>query len=357
MSDARLARMVVCMPTSGTLVWQFKNPQRWIGSPGIDPKQLAQAAQGQQQAFPQRKRDRHLALLRFPPFRPGQNDERSDSHIVRRWQEWRDQPWLRGQRLTWIAGRRSDGTALDSTGGERQGRGDRTQLSARQHLRTDTGAEQEGVGQGDRERLLYQHSWRKERLGLNSAESGSMPEKTGMQGTNVPGRVWLLYGETAQAVSGACRKQLDAGSWQGGRAKQLLSADEKRVYSCSGGFHPIGVPVEKDALQRRQIIEDLLNKPKVDQGGRKWSSGTYHITNTSRHLDGRYTMIIKKGRQGTRNVESRPPTNSWDARQEHLLQGSHDGIDFLTRTNVPDGSRKNLHFVTDLWEELNRLFA
>ncbi len=110
-----------------------------------------------------------------------------------------------------------------------------------------------------------------------------MPEKTGMQGTTVPGRVWLLYGETAQAVSGARIKQLDAGSWQGGRAKQLLSSDEKRVYSCSGGFHPIRVPVEKGAFQGRQIIEDLLNKPQVDQGGRKWSSGTHHITNTSRH--------------------------------------------------------------------------
>jgi hypothetical protein len=84
MSDARLARMLVCMPTRGTLVWQFKNPYGWIGLPGIEPEQLAQAAQGQQQAFPQRKRDRHLALLRFPPVGPGQNDERSDSRIAGR---------------------------------------------------------------------------------------------------------------------------------------------------------------------------------------------------------------------------------------------------------------------------------
>jgi hypothetical protein len=47
MSDVRLARMLVCIPTGGTLVWQFKNPQRWIGLPGIEPEQLAQAAQWQ----------------------------------------------------------------------------------------------------------------------------------------------------------------------------------------------------------------------------------------------------------------------------------------------------------------------
>jgi hypothetical protein len=58
------------------------------------------------------------------------------------------------------------------------------------------------------------------------------------------------------------------------------------------------VPVEKGALQRRQIIEDLLNKSQVDQARRKWSTGTHHITNTSRHLDGRYTMIMKKEGRG-----------------------------------------------------------
>jgi len=85
-----------------------------------------------------------------------------------------------------------------------------------------------------------------------------MTQQAGVQRAVVPGRV-DLHRQVVEAVHRTLVEQLEAGSWERGCAKQLLSPVEERGDAWRGRGHAVRVPVQKDSFQGRQVIEYLLS--------------------------------------------------------------------------------------------------
>ena len=176
MSRVRLDHNRVNAYTCGILTFQVDDPHCRVRLLGVAAYERVQTAQGQYQTFPQRQRDRPLWLVPFPPIRSWQEGERSQSSVAGRMQERRDQPRMHSKLLHCTARSRIDGPLLDVRSVSYHGCCYCTQMPARQALRAYTGAEHQGVGQRDRDRLLHQHSGRQERLRLSSAMRRTMPK-------------------------------------------------------------------------------------------------------------------------------------------------------------------------------------
>src|SRR6266581_6070436 len=82
-----LAGNLLCLPIARLLAFQFDDLHPGVCSLCIAAYQLAQAAQREHQVFPQRQRNRHLSRLRFRPLWPWQEDERTQSSVMRWMQE------------------------------------------------------------------------------------------------------------------------------------------------------------------------------------------------------------------------------------------------------------------------------